>query len=313
MTDPTTTSNEPLTDHTRMPATSSTTDVDTTPAGDPQRPRTTGRNLTRRSALAGAGLLAASSLSGCLGLLGAEPVAADQPTTTPGTATPTPSTGPGAGGSDGDDYHDYGDHDGPSTPDADQTPTPEAPTSLVGPGVLPADVEPEQGRGGSGQWQKPDYRAWVGPLTSANHGLQDVTVTNTPHADRKSSPLAAYLDIDYLDEPVIESDGTFTITGAMHYAHACGYYGINYLDVIDGEAIIALAYTIDETTCTPEYPGRLGARYGPVTLIGKLDPSMDADHLIVTFLSGVHDYKLEESGGDWGGPWRSVANWHFHV
>mgnify|MGYP000123085891 CR=1 FL=1 len=313
MTDPTTTSNEPLTDHTRMPATSSTTDVDTTPAGYPQRPRTTGRNLTRRSALAGAGLLAASSLSGCLGLLGAEPVAADQPTTTPGTATPTPSTGPGAGGSDGDDYHDYGDHDGPSTPDADQTPTPEAPTSLVGPGVLPADVEPEQGRGGSGQWQKPDYRAWVGPLTSANHGLQDVTVTNTPHADRKSSPLPAYLDIDYLDEPVIESDGTFTITGAMHYAHACGYYGINYLDVIDGEAIIALAYTIDETTCTPEYPGRLGARYGPVTLIGKLDPSMDADHLIVTFLSGVHDYKLEESGGDWGGPWRSVANWHFHV
>ncbi|TKX37084.1 hypothetical protein EXE51_08425 [Halorubrum sp. CGM5_25_10-8B] len=153
----------------------------------------------------------------------------------------------------------------------------------------------------------------MGPLTSANHGLQDVTVTNTPHADRKSSPLPAYLDIDYLDEPVIESDGTFTITGAMHYAHACGYYGINYLDVIDGEAIIALAYTIDETTCTPEYPGRLGARYGPVTLIGKLDPSMDADHLIVTFLSGVHDYKLEESGGDWGGPWRSVANWHFHV
>ncbi|WP_440991462.1 hypothetical protein [Haloarchaeobius baliensis] len=310
MTDPTTTSNEPPTDHTRMPATASTSDVDSAPAGDHQRPRTLRRNLTRRSALAGVGLLAASSLSGCLGLLGAEPVAADQPRTTPGTATPTPSTGPGAGGSDGDDYHDP---DGPSTPDADQASTPEAPTSLVGPGVLPADVEPEEGRGGSEQWQKPDYRAWVGPLTAANHGLQDVTITNTPHANRKNSPLLARLDLDYLDEPVIESDGTFTITGALHYTHACGYYGINYLDVVDGEAIIALAYTIDETTCTPEHPGRLGARYGPITITGKLDSSMDADHLIVTFLSGVHDYKLEESGGDWGGPWRSVANWHFHI
>ncbi|WP_162562629.1 hypothetical protein [Salinigranum rubrum] len=266
--------------------------------------------MTRRSALAGVGLLAASSLSGCLGLLGAEPVAADQPRTTPGTATPTPSTVPGAGGSDGDDYHDPG---GPSTPDADQTSTPEAPTSLVGPRVLPADVEPEEGRGGSEQWQKPDYRAWVGPLTAANHGLQDVTITNTPHDNRKNSPLLARLNLDYLDEPVIESNGTFTITGALHYTHACGYYGINYLDVVDGEAIIALAYTIDEATCTPEHPGRLGARYGPITITGKLDPSMDADHLIVTFLSGVHAYKLEESGGDWGGPWRSVANWHFHI
>ncbi|WP_251344584.1 hypothetical protein [Haloplanus halophilus] len=266
--------------------------------------------ITRRTVLAGAGFLTASSLSGCLGLLGADPVAADQPMTTPGTATPPSGSGSSASGINDDT--DRGHEETPKKGD-EQTATPGGPTSLVGPGVLPANVEPERGRGGDEQWQELDYRAYLGPLTAANHGLQDVKVTNAPHADRKNSPLLAYLDIDYLDKPVIESDGTFSITGALHYTHECGYYGINYLDVTNGEAVIALAYTIDETTCTPEYAGRLGARYGDITITGELDPGMNADHLIVTFLSGVHDYKIEESGGDWGGPWSSVVNWHFHV
>lgn len=293
--------------------TTSSPDVPTTTAATPTS--TTGDNgatekITRRTALAGAGLLTASCLSGCLGLLGAESVDADQPRTTPGTATPASGSGSGAAG-----IHDGADHgqEGTPTKGDEQTAPPDAPTSPVGPGVLPATVEPERGRGSDEQWQEPDYRAYLGPLTAANHGLQDVTVTNTPHDERKSSPMFAFLDIDYLDEPVIESDGTFTITGAMHYAHECGYYGINYLDVTDGEAIIALAYTIDETACTPEYAGRLGARYGNITITGNLDPNMDADHLIVTFLSGVHDYNLEESGGESGGPWRSVASWHFLI
>jgi len=310
MIDSTPTSNEAQTEPSATPTAVTTADTMASDAStetppDRTRTRATGK-ITRRSALAGVGLLAASSLSGCLGLFGAEPVAADQPTTTPGTAGPTSGSESGAAGIDDDTDRSQ---EGTEKKGDERT----APTSLVGPGILPSDVEPEQGRGGDEQWQEPDYRAYLGPLTAANHGLQDVEVTNTPHANRKNSPLLAYLDLDYLDEPVIESDGTFTITGAMHYTHECGYYGINYLDVTDGEAVIALAYTIDETTCTPEYAGRLGARYGGITITGKLDPGMDADHLIVTFLSGVHDYKLEESGGDWGGPWSSVANWHFHV
>ena len=276
--------------------------------------------ISRRAALASVGLLATGGLSGCLGALGAEPVTPEKTTTTPSRTT-TPDSEVGMGESDVEhdhgperDYDQEGRQDGTPTPDVGETRTPRSsgPASLVGPGVLPADVQPEPGRGRGDQWEHPGYRAYLGPLTSANHGIQDVTVTNTPHADRENSPLRAYLDADYLDEPIIESDGSFTITGAMHYTHECGYYGINYLDATDGEATLALAYTIDETTCTPEYAGRLGARYGPITITGKLDPSLDVRSITVSFLSGVHVYDLEDSGGVPGGPWDSVANWHFH-
>ncbi|MFT4923258.1 MAG: hypothetical protein ACI8XM_002484 [Haloarculaceae archaeon] len=278
---------------------------------DPSKPRTDRPEIltpgvTRRTALAGIGMLAATSLSGCLGLLGAEPVNADVPNTpAPATTTRQPTTsGPdapslpeGPGNENGD-----GTGDGDSTtPDATGDPITagELPT---GPAVFPGDIEPAFPSTRSGDRYRTHDRVYVGPISSPATNewmryrrdpapgakLADVTVANsTPDEWIVSHPYSGVHE-NTLDLSA-NVDGTFTLEGNLFFQNKGAYYGINHLSVQEHTAELILTYGHNPMWTEAELEAGYGYWYGPLIIIGRFVG--DIAQLRITLLSGEQAFE----------------------
>ncbi|WP_254824865.1 hypothetical protein [Haloglomus halophilum] len=269
------------------------------------RPEAPAPGVTRRTALAGVGMLAVTSLSGCLGLLGAEPVNADVPNTPASTTTRQPTT-PGtdaptmpvkAGNENGDGTGD----DDSTTPDATDDPVTAAglPT---GPAVLSSDIEPALPFTRSGDRYRTHDRVYVGPISSPATNewmryrrdpapgakLADVTVTNsTPDEWIISHPYSG------VHENTLglsaNADGTFTLEGNLFFQNEGAYYGINHLSVQEHTAELVLTYGHNPMWTEAELEAGYGYWYGPLTVTGRFDG--DIAQLRITLLSGEQAFE----------------------
>ena len=247
---------------------------------------------TRRAVLVGVGAIGLSSLAGCLGLFGAEPVNAEQDGTPDGSGQgqdggdriPTSTTTSDSGG---------GESNGSvNTPDSDlQTSMASGPPT--GPGVMPADVRPSPGKPKDESFEPLD-RVYVGPITSPatnswdrdvddpapEKKLVDVTVRNSVVEDWIVSPPYTHHRMDGL-ELTVNRDGTFTAEGGLHYHNKCGYFGINHLYVEGNTATIFLAYGYNPACSDSEIGDGKGYWYGPVSVTGRLVGNFDTFRFVL--------------------------------
>jgi len=244
------------------------------------------------------GVLGLSSLAGCLGVLGAEPVDSEQDSSGEnGTKREDDADSTGqtqVESSPSPTSSDAGDKAGDRTPDSTLTAEPVS-GPPTGPDVMPADIHPSYPkRPGTGQHYVPIERVYLGPITSPatndwnpriddpeeGEKLVDVAVHNSTPEDWVVSPPMTRLHIDGL-ELTVTRDGTFTAEGGLHYHNKCGYFGVNHLYVKEDTATIFLAYGHNPACSDSDLEDGEGYWFGPVSVTGRLEGDFETLRIIL--------------------------------